>query len=136
MSLVTESLLVGGVALELVGAGMLAHSANAESIVELRELAGVEGTAVGEPDAISTHAKLLAEKRVGFLWLATGLVLTAIGLVLGSTEGVILMGAVAAAAVLFGLLTSLFVTRRAGNRYRDQARSAAAGCDPDELPEQ
>ncbi len=33
---------------------------------------GAEGAAVGEPDALSTHAQLLAEKRVGFLLLTSG----------------------------------------------------------------
>ena len=75
MALVTEILLVSGVALDLVGAGILSHAHNAESIVELREDIGEEGSAVGEPDAISTHAQLLAEKRIGFLLLTLGLVL-------------------------------------------------------------
>jgi hypothetical protein len=52
VDLVTEMLLVSGVALELVGAGVLSHAHNAESIVELREDIGEEGAAVGEPDAL------------------------------------------------------------------------------------
>ena len=43
MDLVTEMLLVSGVALDLVGAGVLSHAHNAESIVELREDIGEEG---------------------------------------------------------------------------------------------
>ena len=69
----TEVLLASGVALDLVGAGVLSHAHNAESIVELREEVGEEedGSAVGEPDALSTHAQLLAEKRIGFLLLTS-----------------------------------------------------------------
>ena len=73
MALVTELLLVGGVALDLVGAGVLSHAHNAESIVELREDIGEEGSAVGEPDAPTTDAQLLAEKRIGFLLLTSWL---------------------------------------------------------------
>ena len=47
MALVTEMLLVSGVALDLVGACVLSHAHNAESIVELREDIGEEGAAVG-----------------------------------------------------------------------------------------
>ncbi len=53
----------------------------------LREKIGEEGAAVGEPDALSTHAQLLAEKRIGFLLLTVGLVLYLSGLVLKSPEG-------------------------------------------------
>jgi hypothetical protein len=86
VALVTEMLLVSGVALDLVGAGVLSHAHNAESIVELREDIGDEGAAVGEPDALSTHAQLLAEKRIGFLLLTLGLVLYLSGVVLKSPE--------------------------------------------------
>jgi hypothetical protein len=82
VALVTEMLLVSGVAFDLVGAGVLSHAHNAESIVELRKDIGEEGAAVGEPDALSTHAQLLAEKRIGFLLLTLGLVLYLSGLVL------------------------------------------------------
>ena len=58
MSLGVEMLLVGGVALDLVGAGVLSHAHNAESIVQIREEIGEEGAAVGEDDALSTHAQL------------------------------------------------------------------------------
>ena len=47
MALVTEILLVSGVALDLVGAGVLSHAHNAESIVELREDIGEEGSRWG-----------------------------------------------------------------------------------------
>jgi hypothetical protein len=36
VSLLTEVLTVGGVAMDLVGAGVLSHAHNAESIVEIR----------------------------------------------------------------------------------------------------
>jgi hypothetical protein len=87
VALVTEVLLVSGVALDLVGACVLSHAHNAESIVELREDIGEERAAVGEPDALSTHAQLLAEKRIGFLLLSLGLVLYLSGVVLKRPEG-------------------------------------------------
>ena len=86
MALITEVLLVSGVAMDLVGAGVLSHAHNAESIVELREDIGEEGSAVGEDDALSTHAQLLAEKRIGFFLLTVGLVLYLSGLVSKSPE--------------------------------------------------
>ena len=136
MALVTEVLLVSGVALDLVGAGVLAHAHNAESIVELREEIGEEGVAVGESDAISTHAQLLAEKRIGFLLLTIGLLLYLSGIVLKGSEPVALMGVVAGAAVATGLAVSVVFTRVAGRRVRDQARRAEERKDPDALPEQ
>ena len=137
MSLVTEVLLVSGVALDLVGAGVLSHAHNAESIVELRQDVGDdEGAAVGEPDALSTHSQLLAEKRIGFLLLTIGLVLYLSGLVLKSPEGVALMGTIGAAVVIGGIVTSLVFTRVVGAKVRDQAREAQRQEDPDALPEQ
>src|SRR5688572_23448633 len=136
VTLVTEVLLVSGVALDLVGAGVLSHAHNAESIVELREDIGAEGAAVGEPDALATHAQLLAEKRVGFLFLTVGLVLYLSGLVLKSTEGVALVGAIAAGVVIAGIVTSLAFTHVVGGRIREQARQAMEQQDPDALPEQ
>ena len=136
MALVTEMLLVSGVALDLVGAGVLSHAHNAESIVELREDIGEEGSAVGEPDALSTHAQLLAEKRIGFLLLTLGLVLYLSGLVLKSTEGLAMMGLVAAGVVMASLVVSVVFTRVVGNRIRGQARRAMEQKDPDALPEQ
>src|SRR3712207_4945712 len=136
MSLVTEVLLVSGVALDLVGAGVLSHAHNAESIVELREDIGDEGAAVGEPDALSTHSQLLAEKRIGFLLLTIGLVLYLSGLVSKSPEGAALMGTIAAAVVAAGIATSLVFTRVVGGQVRDQAREAKRNEDPDALPEQ
>jgi hypothetical protein len=136
MALVTEVLLVSGVALDLVGAGVLSHAHNAESIVELREDIGDEGSAVGEPDALSTHAQLLAEKRIGFLLLTVGLVLYLSGIVSKSSEDKVMMAGIACAVVLAGLLGSVAFTRAAGARIREQARRAKAEQDPDALPEQ
>jgi hypothetical protein len=131
-----EILLVSGVALDLVGAGVLSHAHNAESIVELRENIGEEGSAVGEPDALATHAQLLAEKRIGFLLLTLGLVLYLSGLVLKSPEGPAMMGLTAAGVVMAGLIISVVFTRVVGSRIREQARRAAEHHDPDALPEQ
>ncbi len=136
MALVTEVLLVSGVALDLVGAGVLSHAHNAESIVELREDIGAEGAAVGEPDALSTHAQLLAEKRVGFLLLTVGLVLYLSGLVLKSPEGLVMMGTIAGGVVMAGLVASVVFTRMFGSRIHEQARRAMEQQDPDALPEQ
>jgi hypothetical protein len=136
MALYTEVLLVSGVALDLVGAGVLSHAHNAESIVELREDIGEEGSAVGEPDALSTHAQLLAEKRIGFLLLTIGLVLYLAGLVSKSSEGVATMAPIAVAAVVIGLVTSIVFTRVVGSRVRKQAAEAKRREDPDALPEQ
>jgi hypothetical protein len=136
VALVTEILLVSGVALDLVGAAVLSHAHNAESIVELREDIGEEGVAVGEPDALSTQAQLLAEKRIGFLLLSLGLVLYLSGLVLKSPEGLAMMGFIAGGVVIAGLVISVIFTRVVGNRIRDQARRAMEQQDPDALPEQ
>jgi hypothetical protein len=136
VALLTEVLLVSGVALDLVGAGVLSHSHNAESIVELRESMGEEGSAVGESDAISTHAQLLAEKRIGFLLLTVGLVLYLTGLVLKSSEDIATIGPVAVGAVLAAIVVSVVFTKVAGRRIREQARAAMQKEDPDDLPEQ
>lgn len=136
MSLATEVLLVSGVALDLVGAAVLSHAHNAESIVELREEIGDEGSAVGEPDAISTHAQLLAEKRIGFLLLTVGLLLYLAGLVVKSPEHVGMMGAIGAGVVVLGIVVSVTFTRIAGRRIHEQAREASRRQDPDALPEQ
>jgi hypothetical protein len=131
-----EILLVTGVALDLVGAGVLSHAHNAESIVELRENIGEEGSAVGGPDALSTHAQLLAEKRIGFLLLTLGLVLYLSGLVLKSPEGPVMMGLTAVGVVMAGLIISVVFTKVVGSRIREQARRAEEQQDPDALPEQ
>jgi hypothetical protein len=136
VALMSEVLLVSGVALDLVGAGVLSHAHNAESIAELREDIDEEGSAVGEPDALSTHAQLLAEKRIGFLLLTVGLVLYLCGLVSKSPEGVALMGAIAGGVVIAGLVVTVVFTRVVGARVREQAREAGKQSDPDALPEQ
>ena len=136
MALITEVLLVSGVALDLVGAGVLSHAHNAESIVELREDIGEEGAAVGENDAVSTHAQLLAEKRIGFFLLTVGLVLYLSGLVTKSSESLALMASIAGGVVLASLLSTLLFTRVVGNRIRNQARLAMEQEDPKALPEQ
>ena len=136
MALVVEVLLVSGVALDLVGAGVLSHAHNAESIVELREDIGEVGAAVGEHDALSTHARLLAEKRIGFLLLSVGLVLYLSGVVMKSTEGLVMMGAIAGGVVIAGLLVSVAYTRVGGNQIREQARRAMERRDPEALPDQ
>jgi hypothetical protein len=136
VALVTEVLLVSGEALDLVGAGVLSHAHNADSIAELREDIGEEGSAVGEPDALSTDAQLLAEKRIGFLLLTVGLVLYLSGLVMKSSEGLPMMGTIAAGVVIAGVLTSVVFTRVVGHRIREQARRAKEQDDPDPLPEQ
>lgn len=136
MSLVIDGFLIGGVALELVGAGVLALAHNAESIVELRDEVGEEGTALGESSAIATHAKLLAEKRVGFVLLTVGLVLSLGGLVADSGKHALLMSGMAAATVLLGTAASICVTRILSDRYEAQARSTRDACDTDVLPEQ
>ncbi|MCA1715345.1 MAG: hypothetical protein LC781_00330 [Actinobacteria bacterium] len=89
MSFVSEALVISGVALDLVGATVLSHAHNAESALELREEIGGDERALGEKDAVATHAQLLSEKRVGFLILAFGLSLYLTGLVLKSPEGVV-----------------------------------------------
>ena len=134
--MVTEVLLVSGVALDLVGAGVLSHAHNAESIAELREEIGEEGSAVGEPDAVATHAQLLAEKRIGFFLLTLGLVLYLTGLVLKSPEDTTALAPVAVGVVLVGLLTSIVFTKVVGRRLRERAHEASERADPDALPEQ
>ena len=137
VALITEVLLVSGVALDLVGAGVLSHAHNAESIVELREDIGEEeGSAVGEDDALSTHAQLLAEKRIGFFLLTLGLVLYLSGVVAKSPEGLALMASIAGGVVVAGLILSIVFTRVVGTRIRTQARRAKEQQDPDALPEQ
>jgi hypothetical protein len=136
VALLTEVLLVSGVAMDLVGAGVLSHAHNAESIAEIREEIGEEGSAVGEDDALSTQAQLLAEKRIGFFLLTVGLVLYLSGIVSKSPKGVMMMGSIAAAVVVAGLLLSIIFTRVVGNRILAQAREAMEQQDPDALPEQ
>lgn len=136
MALLTEVLLASGVALDLVGAGVLSHAHNADSIVALREEAGEEGSAVEQPDAVSTHAQLLAEKRIGFLLLTIGLSVYLCGVVLKSSEGVAVMAPVAIGVVVAGVVVSVVYTRVARDVFRRQAERAEERQDADELPEQ
>jgi hypothetical protein len=138
VALVTEVLLVSGVAMDLVGAAVLSHAHNAESIVELREEVGDddEGSALGEPDAVSTHAQLLAEKRIGFLLLTVGLSMYLCGLVFKSPEGWSLMGPIALGVVALAVVVSVVFTQVAGKRIREQARRAEKENAPEDLPEQ
>ncbi len=135
MSFISEALIVSGVALDLVGASVLSHSHNAESALELREEIGGEERALGEEDAISTHAQLLSEKRIGFLLLAFGLSLHLTGLVLESTEGIVLMAAIAVAVIFLGLATAVIWTRVGGRRVRKQTHEAAQS-ETEEIPDQ
>ncbi len=135
MSFISEVLVVSGVALDLVGASVLSHSHNAESALELREETGDEERALGEEDAISTHAQLLSEKRIGFLLLAFGLSLHLIGLVLESTEGIVLMAAIAVGMIVLGLATAVIFTRVGGRRVRAHAREVAQS-DTEEISDQ
>jgi hypothetical protein len=137
VALVSEVLLVSGVALDLVGAGVLSHAHNAESIVELREeIDGSDGAAVGEDDSVATHAQLLAEKRIGFFLLTAGLVLYLSGLVAKSPEEPALMAGIAVGVVVVALLASVAFTKVVGHRIRTQAHRAMDDHDPDALPEQ
>ena len=60
MSLLSEVLVISGVAMDLVGAAVLSHAHNAESMVDIREEIGAEKSALGEEDATATQAQLLA----------------------------------------------------------------------------
>jgi type VI protein secretion system component VasK len=126
-SLLTEALIISGVAMDLVGAAVLSHAHNAESIVQLRE----EDAAVEKIDAISTHAQLLAEKRIGLLILTAGLILYLIGVVLESPEGAVYMGLLAGGVVIVGIVLTSIV----GNNARRKAREAEEKQDGERLPE-
>jgi hypothetical protein len=128
MSFVTEALLVGGVALDLVGATVLSHAHNVESTLELREEISGDERALGEKDAIATHARLLSEKRVGFLIMAFGLALYLAGLVLGTSEGIVVMAVFAAGMLALGL-GALWIkvgTKRVSRQAREAAHSEDA----------
>jgi hypothetical protein len=130
MSFVTEALLVGGVALDLVGATVLSHAHNVESALELREEISGDERALGEKDAIATHARLLSEKRVGFLIMAFGLALYLAGLVVGTSEGIVVMAVFAAGMLALGLgAAALWIkvgTKRVSRRAREAAHSEDA----------
>ena len=136
MSLLTEVLTISGVALDLVGAAVLSHAHNAESIAEIRAEIGAEKSAVGEDDPIATHAQLLAEKRIGFFILTIGITVHLVGLVLKSPEGLLSMAALALGVVAAGLIFTVIWTRIVGRKVRDEARRAKRDGGEDELPEQ
>ena len=119
-------LVISGVAMDLVGAAVLSHAHNAESMVDIREELGAEKSALGEQDAIATQAQLLAEKRVGFFVLALGLSLYLAGLILKSTEGILTMAALAVGVVVVGLRgTALWVRIRGASVPQRHLSSAA-----------
>jgi hypothetical protein len=125
MGFVSEALIISGVALDLVGATVLSHAHNAESALELREEIGEDEHALGEKDAIATHAQLLSEKRVGFLILAFGLLLYLTGLVLKSSEGVMVMAGFAAGVVALGFAVTALWVKLGSRRVRQQTHEAA-----------
>jgi hypothetical protein len=63
VSLLSEALVISGIAMDLVGATVLSHAHNAEYMVDIREEIGAEKSALGEKDAFATQAQPLAEKR-------------------------------------------------------------------------
>ena len=136
MSLLTEVLIIGGIAMDLVGAGVLSHAHNAESIAEIRAEVGAEKSALGENDAIGTHAQLLAEKRIGFFILTAGITTHLVGTVLKSPEGVGPMATLAVGVVAVGIAVTVVWTKLVGNKVREQARKAEQKGDTGELPEQ
>ena len=136
MSFVSEALIISGVALDLVGAAVLSHAHNAESALELREEVGGDRRALGEKDAIATHAQLLSEKRVGFLILAFGLSLYLTGLVLKSTEGVGVMAIVAVSVLAISLATAAVWVKVGSRRVRKHAHKGALSEDTEGIPDQ
>lgn len=125
MSFLAEALLVSGVALDLVGAAVLSHAHNVESAMELREEIGGDERALGEKDAIATHARLLSEKRVGFLILAFGLALYLAGLVLGTSESFVGMAVFAAGVLALGLGAAALWIKVGTKRLVRQTHEAA-----------
>jgi hypothetical protein len=87
-------------------------------------------SALGEKDAIATHARLLSEKLVGFLILAFGLALYLAGLVVGTSEGIVVMAVFAAGMLALGLgAAALWIkvgTKRVSRQTHEAARSEDA----------
>ncbi len=135
MSFLTEALLISGVALDLVGATVLSHAHNAESALKLREEIGGDERALGEKDIIATHARLLSEKRVGFLILAFGLALYLTRLVLRTSEGVVVMAGFALGMLALGLGATALWIKVGTKRMRQQTHEAARSEDA-EISEQ
>ena len=136
MSVVTEALLISGVALDLVGAAVLSHAHNVESAIELREEIGGDERALGEKDAIATHARLLSEKRVGFLILAIGLALYLAGLVLGTSESFVGMAVFAVGVLALGLGAAALWTKVGTKRLVRQTHEAAHSEDTEGISDQ
>lgn len=138
MGLLSEVLIVSGVAMDLVGAVILSRAHNAESIMEIREEIHGEGEAraLGEDDEIATHAQLLAEKRAGFFILALGLTLYLVGLILKSPEGVVLMAVVAVFAICAAAAGTMLWVKIRSHQVLDQAREAKCNDDDSDFPEQ
>jgi hypothetical protein len=136
MSFLTEALLISGVALDLVGATVLSHAHNMESSLELREEIGGDERALGEKDAIATHARLLSEKRVGFLILAIGLALYLAGLVLGTSESFVGMAVFAVGVLAMGLGAAALWVKVGTKRVIHQTHEAARSEDTEEIPDQ
>jgi hypothetical protein len=109
---------------------VLSHAHNVESTLELREEISGDERALGEKDAIATHARLLSEQRVGFLILAFGLALFLAGLVLRTSEGIVVMAVFAAGMLALGLgAAALWIkvgTKRVSRQTREAARSEDA----------
>ena len=140
MSFLTEALLISGVALDLVGAAVLSHAHSEESAIELREEIDGDERALGEKDAIATHARLLSEKRVGFLTLAFGLALYLAGLVLGTSESFVGMAVFAVGVLAVGLGgAALWIkvgSKRVAQQTHEAARHEAARSEDAEISDQ
>jgi hypothetical protein len=136
MSPLSEVLVIGAAAMDLVGASVLSHAHNAESMVEIREEIGAEKSALGERDAFATQAQLLAEKRIGFFLLTFGLSLYLVGLVLKTTEGTWTMAALATGVVVLGLAGSALWVRMRGHQIRRKIQEAQRERGAGDLPEQ
>jgi hypothetical protein len=136
MSSLSEVLVIGAAAMDLVGASVLSHAHNAESMVEIREEIGAEKSALGERAAFATQAQLLAEKRIGFFLLTFGLSLYLVGLVLKTTEGTWNMAALATGVVVLGLAGSALWVRMRGHQIRRKIQEAQRERGAGDLPEQ
>ncbi len=136
MSLLSEVLVISGVAMDLVGAAVLSHAHNAESVVDIREEIGAEKSALGEEDVVATQAQLLAEKRVGFFLLALGLSLYLAGLILKSPEGIWTMAALGLGVVVVGLGGTALWVRIRGHQFRREIGQAQREKSVGDLPEQ
>jgi hypothetical protein len=136
MSFLTEALLISGMALDLVGAAVLSHAHNLESTLELRDEISGDERALGEKDAIATHARLLSEKRVGFLILAIGLALYLAGLVLGTSVSFVWMAVFAAGVLALGLGAAALWIKVGTKRVIRQTHEAARREDTEGNPDQ